>query len=178
MYIASFKLCSKSQDNTRTTAYSTRFPKAKWGLRNMRGRERLGTRQHVLMVFQTVWYKCCEGYWYTQFDPRKMSFILSGFIHDKELCLNKVVKALREDIFMYKQMIPAPYVEGTRAKSVNFTDGVGLSSSRWQNSAKNLVNLTLALWCGKTTTPLMPSQYTSPVLPVPKWNLYSLDNEV
>ena len=107
-----------------------------------------------------------------------MSFILSGFIRHKELCLNKVVKALREDIFMYKQMIPAPYVEGTRAKSVNFTDGVGLSSSRWQNSAKNLVNLTLALWCGKTTTPLMPSQYASPVLPVPKWNLYSLDNEV
>ena len=69
------------------------------------------------MVFQTV----------TQFDPRKMSFILSGFIHDKELCLNKVV---REDIFMYKQTIPVPYVEGTLAKSVNFTDGVGLSSSR------------------------------------------------
>ena len=51
-----------------------------------------------------------------------MSFILSGFIRHKELCLNKAVKALREDIFMYKQMIPAPYVEGTRAKSVNFTD--------------------------------------------------------
>ena len=74
----------------------------------------------VLMVFQTV----------TQFDPRKMSFILSGFIRDRELCLNKVVKALFEDIFMYKQTIPVPYVEGTRAKSVNFTDGVGLSSSR------------------------------------------------
>ena len=75
---------------------------------------------------------------------------------------NKVVKALRED--MYKQTIPAPYVAGTRAKSVNFTDGVGLSSSRRQNSAKNLVNLTLALWCGKTTTSLMPCQYTSPAL--------------
>ena len=94
-----------------------------------------------------------------------MSFILSGFILDKELYLNRVVKALREDIFMYKQTIPANYVAGTRGKSVNFTDGVGLSSSRWQNSAKNLVNLTLALWCGKTTTSLMPCQWTSPALP-------------
>lgn len=127
---------------------------------------------------RTVWYKCCEGYWYTPFEPGKMSFILSGFFLDKELYLNKVVKALREDIFMYKQTIPAPFVAGTRAKSVNFTDGVGLSSSRWQNSAKNLVNLTLALWCGKTTTSLMPCQCTSPALPVQKWNLYSLNNEV
>ena len=118
-----------------------------------------GTRQHVPMGLSDCLIQMLQGLLvYAVWPP------------------NKVVKALRED--MYKQTIPAPYVAGTRAKSVNFTDGVGLSSSRWQNSAKNLVNLTLALWCGKTTTSLMPCQCTSPALPVPKWNLYSLDNEV